>query len=362
MQHKEISAFHVILLFMMSTGLHNHVIIIPSLIEVAGRDAWVAILFAFVTYFFYILIVYFIIRKTKQQNLYVWIKGNYGKPISSIILILIGIYLLTISAVTLKDMILWTNITYLPRTPEIVIALSFLVLCLFMASTTIRTIAIVNGILLPIVILLGFIVMSANFAKKDYSLLTPLFEHGYGPALQGMVYVGSGLVEVFIILCIQHRVKTRINYVALVVIGFLLTWLTIGPTMGAIALFGPEKSGQIRFPAFEQWALLSIGRFVEHVDFLSIFQWLSGGFVRISLALFIIIDLLQVKQDHKKKWLLGIGLFIAAIMLIPISDIQFVELLTNYFLPGLLIYVLCLTGVIGFIGLIQKRSSIEYEK
>src|SRR5690606_24624312 len=105
---------------------------------------------------------------------------------------------------------------------------------------------------------LGFFVMSTNFPKKDYSLLFPLFEYGYIPTLWGMIYVGSGILEVITILFIQHRVKTRINYLSLAVIGAILVWLTLGPTMGAIAAFGPVKASEMRFPAFEQWAIVSL--------------------------------------------------------------------------------------------------------
>ncbi|OLO37929.1 hypothetical protein BTR23_13420 [Alkalihalophilus pseudofirmus] len=362
MQHKEITTFHVVLLFMMSTGLNNHVIIIPSLLEVAGRDAWVSILVTFALYLIYIIFIYFIIRRTKQQNLYVWMKSNHGKPVATIVIVLIALYLLAIIITTLKDLTLWTSITYLPITPEFLIAISFLILCLFMAATTIRTIAIVNGILLPIVIVLGFFVMSANFSKKDYSLLLPVFETGFEPTLRGMIYVGSGFIEVIIILFIQHRIKTRISYLSLTIIGVILAWLTIGPTMGAIACFGPDKAGQLRFPAFEQWALVSIGRFIEHVDFLSIYQWLSGAFLRISLALFILLDLLQIKYENRFKWLIVIGLMVGALMLVPISDIQFDEMLTKIILPGTLLYVLFLSILIGVFSLIHGRRPIEYEK
>lgn len=363
MQHKEISTFHVILLFMTSTGLQNHVIIIPSLLEVAGRDAWISILFSFIIYLIFALLIYFVIRKTKQQNLFMWMKEHSWKPITYGIMSLIVVYLLAISILTLKDLTLWTNIAYLPTTPELVIAITFLILCLLAASTSIRTIAIVNGILLPIVVLLGFFVMTANFPKKDYTLLTPLFEHGYQPAIQGISYVGAGMVEIILILFIQHRVKTRINYFSLVMIGILLTWLTIGPTMGAIATFGPEKAGQLRFPAYEQWALVSIGRFLEHVDFLSIYQWLSGGFIRISLVLFLILDLLQITDSKKKiKWLVVCGLIIVIALFIPLSDIQYVHLLSTFFLPGILIYVLSLTILVFLVSFSRKGRPSHYDE
>ncbi|MFA9458480.1 endospore germination permease [Halalkalibacter sp. AB-rgal2] len=363
MQHREITVFHVILFLLMSTGLKNHVILIPSLLEVARRDAWISIIITALIYPIYMLMIYVVIRNTNQQNLYGWFKERVGGILSKVIVMLIVIYLLTTSLITLKDLTLWTKITYLPQTPDKIIAFSFLLLCMSMAITSIRTIAIVNGVLLPIVIFLGFFVMSANFPNKDYSLLFPIFENGLLPTIKGMVYVGAGMIELFIILFIQHRVKTKITFMSLVVIGALLVWITLGPTMGTIANFGPEKAGQLRFPAFEQWALVSLGRFVEHIDFLSIFQWLSGAFVRISLLLFLIIDLLQIENRKRRiKVILICGSIIALALSIPLGDIQYEELMTVFILPGLLLFASLLFVVIFVLSILRKGSSVQYEK
>lgn len=362
MHHKEISTFHVVLLFTMVTGLLNHVIILPPLLDAAGRDAWISILFTYVLYLGWALLLYYIIRVTKQESLIKWLQKRMGKPITYILMAGIVLYLIISVTITLKDMVLWTHVTYLPYTPPIITTLSFLSLCLLLANTSLRTIAIVNGILLPIVIILGFFVASANMSKKDYALLTPLFEYGLTPSLLGMIYVGAGLIEVSTILYFQHRVKTRINYLSLFIIGSILIWLTLGPTMGAIATFGPDKASELRFPAYEQWALLSLGRYVEHVDFFSIYQWLSGAFLRITIGLYLIAEVLQLAPGKAKRIVLAtIALFILALNLIPISDIRFVHLLAKLFLPWKFFYTFILVILIAVLVFIGKRRANHHE-
>ncbi|WP_020618963.1 hypothetical protein [Paenibacillus daejeonensis] len=41
---------------------------------------------------------------------------------------------------------------------------------------------------------------------------------------------------------------------------------------------------------------MKIGRFIEHVDFLSIFQWLSGAYIRIALAIYLSLELWNLQQ------------------------------------------------------------------
>lgn len=361
MQHKGISSFHIVAFFMMSTGLLNHVIIIPPLLDTARRDAWLSIILSFFVYLVWVLIIYFVVRATNQQNIYAWLKRHTGKPVAYLLITSVILYFLVMAATTLKDLTMWTYVTYLPKTPQVIIIITFLLLCLCMANTSIRTIAIVNGILLPIVIVLGFFVATSNLPKKDYSLLTPLFEFGYTPVLQGMIYVCAGLFEVTALLFLQHHVKTKINYISLAIIGLILAWLTFGPTTGAIAAFGPVKASELRFPAFEQWAIVSLSRYVEHVDFLSVYQWLSGAFVRISLILFIIVDLLQLSSKKKLRLLLICGVFILGINLIPVSDMQFIYLLARYILPGSLMYTICLSILFSLLVIVFKKRGYRHE-
>lgn len=361
MQHREISTFHIVFFFMMGTGLLNHVIIIPPLLDTARRDAWLSVILSFFVFLIWALVIFYLVRATSQQNLHVWLETAIGKPVAYVFSGTIILYLLVIAATTLKDLTMWTYVTYLPRTPQVIIMGTFLLLCLSLAHTSIRTIAIVNGILLPIVLFLGFFAATSNLPKKDYTLLTPLFEFGYMPVLQGMIYACAGLFEIIVILFLQHHVKTKINYWSLVIIGLILTWLTLGPTTGAIATFGPTKASELRFPAFEQWALVSLSRYLEHLDFLSVYQWLSGAFIRISLALFIISDLLQL-ADKKRRWLLwAAGLCILGVNLIPINDMQFIYMLARYILPGSLLYTISLAVLLSLLVTVFKRRGYHHD-
>ena len=87
---------------------------------------------------------------------------------------------------------------------------------------------------------------------------------------------------------------------------FILMGLTMGPTIGAITEFGPIEAAKQRYPAYEEWGLGSIGRFIEHFDFLSIYQWLTGAFIRVGLLVihssrFIEYDRRQ-KTDLENTW------------------------------------------------------------
>lgn len=82
------------------------------------------------------------------------------------------------------------------------------------------------------------------------------------------------------------------------IVSIAIFFLALGPLVGAIAEFGAEEAGKLKVPAHEQWKLLSLGIHITRLDFLSIFQWRSGAFIRISLCMFIVNQLLD---RHQKR-------------------------------------------------------------
>ncbi|GIO05262.1 hypothetical protein J31TS6_12900 [Brevibacillus reuszeri] len=344
-----------IMMIMLTVGITNHVTVIPLLLSKAGRDSWVSVLLTAIPYILWAILLAFINRRLKQQPLAVWITRNSSKLVSYIILTPILLILYVMALVSLIDTQTWTTVNYLPRTPEWVTALALIVFCMIAAHRGIAPLGITAGMLLPAVAILGFFVAFGNVPKKDYSLLLPLFQHGYTPMLHGMLYAAGGFVELFVLLLLQHHVRAPLRLTHFLILVFIIIILTISPLTGAIAEFGPIESTRQRFPAFEQWRLLTIGKDIENMEFFAIYQWLSGSFVRISLCFILICELLQLRS-YSKRWalLLFLGGSLIAITSLPFSDMQFVTFLSKMYYPLYLAVILALSLILGGIALRQS--------
>ncbi|WP_052487928.1 GerAB/ArcD/ProY family transporter [Gordoniibacillus kamchatkensis] len=132
----------------------------------------------------------------------------------------------------------------------------------------------------------------------------------------------------FVILMLQHHLRQKIKVSHLIAIVFLLSGFTLGSLTGAIMSFGYEAA-KLRFPAYEEWRLVIVEKYITHVDFLSIYIWLSSAYIRISLTFYLMVDLLQIKKASKKiavTMILGVAMII--LMQIPISDTISVNFIT----------------------------------
>lgn len=360
MEREQVSILQASFIIITVLGILDHVILMPALLRAAERDAWLSVLAAGLLFMCWIPLVYFIMERTRQQHLIVWMKRIITAPAAWCIVSVILLQLFVMCVTTIRDVSYWANITYLPGTPNLLIVSALAVISYYAVQSGIRTIAIVNGILFPLVVMLGFFVAIANIPHKNYTHLFPLFEHGTTPFMKGILFAGSGLTGLLYFVLMQHRLRTKIKLAGLMITGSILIGLTLGPLMGAIAVFGPFEAARMRFPAYEEWRLVTFGHYIEHIDFLSIYQWLVGSFTRISLGMFLIPDLLDI-QSKSKRMITLICLFVLLIACsqIRIGDRTFVAFMSTYYLPYSFLLFLILSLLFAWIAWLSgKRETV----
>lgn len=342
----------------LAVGLMNHVLVIPPLLQVAKRDAWLVTIIIIPPLLLWICLIYYMMKRMNQASLLTWLNRYYGQWTAWAIRAFFILYLFSIAAITIKETTVWTKVSYLTRTPISVLVLTLLIVCFFAARWGIKTITIASGILLPFVIVFGDFVMSANLPKKDYSLLLPVLENGWMPIWRGTIFIGSGLAELITILLLQHTLHTRMRLWWMMILALFLVLLVLGPVTGAIAEFGPYEAADLRYPAYEEWRLVSIGKFIQHVDFLSIYQWLSGAVIRISIAIYLLVDLIPVRTNKARMlWLISVFALLFIISILPISDIMYLDFLRTVYFPVSLCAVLILTIILFFLAFFAKQRT-----
>ncbi|RAP77804.1 GerAB/ArcD/ProY family transporter [Paenibacillus montanisoli] len=322
MNEKSLSFWPVFMMLTLSFGLSSHVLVLPTVLDVSGRDAWMCGIIAFAVVMPWTAVfVTGTMKRTKQIDLRQWLRKRLT-PFGAWLLILpIIVLLLHTSFQTFITTTSWTSFTYLPQTPQVVVMICLMTLIGFASYSGLRAIAYLSCLLLPMVVILGDFVMSANMPYKDYAQLLPMLEHGWNKPLQGAVYAISCMTELWLLLFFQHHLSRPIKHWQLQLQLAFIALLMLGPTIGALTEFGPAEADKLLYPAFDQWRLVKIGKYIEHVDFFAIYQWLSGAVIRTSLGLTLVVELIPLRKPKAR------AIFILLISLLFIVTATY--LLTN---------------------------------
>lgn len=352
-----ISILHVVFLAMTVIGLKNHVTIMPPLLEIAERDSWLSVLFTTIIMFPWLFLLVYIHRKSNQEALKDWLPKKIGNAGAKIVIYIIAIVLIIIAAFTMIETLQWINTTFLPKTPRLILLGIYIALCILLVTTSLQTIVIVNVFVLLAVVVFGFFVAITNLQVKDYDLLRPFFEHGFQPVIKGLVYPASGFSELILFLLIQHQIKDRLRWHHFAIMLLILMGLTMGPLVGAITEFGPAEASKQRYPAYEEWGLVTIGRYVEHLDFLSIYQWLTGTFIRVGFILYVVSDLLGMAGDHRRIWkMLALPFLFICLPLMLLNEHIFLQLKGNYILTATFIFFFLLSIFLMLVVLMTGKK------
>lgn len=336
----------IFMVMMLFNGLTSHVIANPLLLDASGRDAWIAVLVTTALYLPWCALLVYIMRKSGQRNIKDWLDEQTNRVFAWLFLAPLCVQLYLIGAMTILHTSIWAVTNYLPATPQYALVIALVIVCHYAAQSGIRTIAIGSGILLPIVVILGYFVSIANMPEKDFSLLKPFMENGLKPVFNGVIYAGGAFAEIMILLLIQHRLKSKVKVWQVILLGIVLVYITLGPLIGAISEFGPKEAAKQMVSPYEQWRLVKLGNYVEHLDFLSVYQWMAGATVRVSLAQYILSEILPFRSPKSRKRFIGIiTLSYIAVAVVSGSKNSFYLSMYEVYFPIVLIVALILTTI-----------------
>jgi len=356
-EKNEITIWLSFSILLLSAGLVCHVLSIPAILDAAGRDGWLSVVLAAPFFMLFLCMMYIVIRRVRGQRLTDWITHEFGIVPSWIFRISASLLLLSLGTHTLYETTNWTVSTYLQFTPPYVLAGGGALVAAWSAAKGIRSIAMTSSILLPFVILLGYFVMSANIKYKDYSQLFPIMEYGMGPVWRGLIYSLAGLMEIWILMLFQHDIKGKLRWWHILLLGAFMLSMAIGPTLAAIVEFGPEEAAKQRNSPYEQWKLVNIGKLLQHVDFLSIYQWLSGSFARVAISIYLIVDLLNFRRPKKRYIAILSTTAIMSLMAMQWWRIDYIDYYVDHIqFPVMLAYVSTVTVILTITALIHKKD------
>ncbi|MBS4214843.1 endospore germination permease [Neobacillus rhizophilus] len=359
MQFSRTQLIFVLILFI---GISNHVLIIPHLLTTGKRDAWICVLVAYVFLLIWGMVLFLIMKNNQQRlSLYDWVKARTRSEISYIFNSSLVVYVFAISAISFYDLIQSVHIYFLPQTPSFVVMLPFLLISVWSAYSGLKSIVYVSAVLLPIVWLLGIFVACFTIPAKEYSYLFPVLIHGYQPIVKGSIIVLGGSADLLVLLLLQHHLKQSFTLGNLFFLITILAGLILGPTMGSLSSFGPAVAADMRFPAFEQWRLITLGEYISHVDFLAVFQLLSGEIIRISLGLYLLANMVKAETPApKKKYVFVlISLLLGILTVIPISDMWVQTMIGKFFYPGALIFSVFISLILLIISYLPMKKGTQ---
>ncbi|NMD69293.1 endospore germination permease [Bacillus sp. DNRA2] len=294
-----LTKWETFVLLFMTIPIMSHVVILPLLIDVVGRDAWISVLLSLPAALIFALVIYKLRLQFPTMNIteiLVQLLGKWlGKGVQ-LIMMLYFMFLTILSFACLVDLI---YIAFLPSTPRAFTLVWFWAFVVYAASKGIKRIALTACLLALISAVIGpFISFMATFLKH-WAQLKPLVEYGWNPVLLGTLILVSVWMELLLLLCIPiENIHVKRLYIFWVVGISINAILMLSTATGAITIFGLRQADNFVYPALEIIRLINLG-IIDRVDVYALIVMTFGSYIRCSLYLRLAFDV-GVKNTASK--------------------------------------------------------------
>jgi spore germination protein KB len=214
------------------------------------------------------------------------VRNRFGGFAAGLISIVFASYFLVLTARIMRQFMETVITTVLPSTPITVVGGLLILTVGFVATTGLEGIARISYMALP-VLFLGVLALSLlTLNWWDTSLIFPFWGTGITHIGYGALQSSSIFDNVLVLAIIYphaHDPKAlrMVGVKSTIYTIFLLTLFILSYHM----VFSPEDTERLTSPIYSMARIIHIGRFVQRLESIFIFMWVSAGIVKLSLSL-----------------------------------------------------------------------------
>jgi len=323
MEQPHITGHQLRLIIVSSITVTGHLLFVPIVFDMAGRDGWLSLLMAIIPGLLSALVLSILGVRASGKSLIELSCILMGKVIGKLAgLIYVG-YFLLIPAITLRALMNFMTEVFMQQAPSLIFGILFLSVCAYAVFMGLEAFLRVNEVLLPLLIIAGVLASSMSYPDKEYQNLLPIMEGGIAPVLHGSIPLIALMAEIVVIGMVQPALNTpavlrKANMGAILIISALF----VGPLTGPIAVFGVELAAKQIYPTYEQIKYIKLA-FLQNLQPLAVLLWLAGSFGKISL--FYYASSLGAAQvfglTNYRRLVIPVGLFILVLAVVAFPNI-----------------------------------------
>lgn len=315
----------------------------------AHQDSWISLIMALIMVLPLIIIYARIIKLYPGEGLYDIINELFGKVVSKIIIILMTWYAIHLGALVLSDFTEYIKITTLLDTPKIIVAITLLMVTVYISKSSIYTLGKWALVSFPIVIIMVIITVVFSINTLDVHNIFPIMEHSLKDIATGAYKIVSfPFAETVLFLPLACFVKKEDSpnkiYISSILIGSFVLLVVI---FRNLTVLGAEMMSISYFPSLVATRIIDVGDFLTRIEGVITINFILAGITKITICLIVAAKGMAKIFDVKKYRDLILP---ATLLILAISMIQYTNVMELFeFLDPYAIYAIPFQIVIPLI-------------
>lgn len=336
------------------------VLILPaSLARFGHSGGWLAPIPAFVVSAVPVsLMVGLLVRRHPQQGLSELSRYLLGPLLGRLVGLLVAVFNLVITALTVRDVVEITPVAILPATPPWALSPPFLLVAVYGAYSGVEVLARLSYLFAVATVVVILFAVSTLTGLIHPLRLLPIYERSPLQLIQASWPHIGWYAESWCLLALAAQLDRRSQAGRALVMGAAAAGLMLMLfTALAITVFGHQLVAQFTFPIYSLIQQVAIGEFVERLDVFMFAIWIVGMLVKASTHLWLAANgagfAMGLKNERTLLPALGLASHIATNLIPSLAWLS--ELSTKFWTPVSLCLGLGIPGLLLAASWVKQR-------
>ncbi|WP_108671874.1 GerAB/ArcD/ProY family transporter [Peribacillus acanthi] len=302
----------------------------------AMQDAWIS---GLISLFTGIILTFFFhsFHKRFPNETYIETSSKlFGKWIGGAVSASFLFYLIISMGAHVRELGIIIRTDILTDTPLLPLHTIFIAIVIMGVRMGLETIARTGEIIFPWIMLMTLLLFFMLIPASNGDNLLPMFEYGWKPVLRGsLTFIAFPFLELAFLFMLLPSVTGK----------SIKKWMVIGTLVGGLALFfmmffcitvlGPEVTSRQVYPAYTLSKKVHIGNFLERIEVLIGFIWISTNFIKVTLYFYATsLGLAQLfKLSSPKITTYPVGMLVLALSLFVTPNVTHYQYIIEKYWP-----------------------------
>jgi spore germination protein KB len=253
----------------------------------AKQDVWIAILVAMLVAAPCFFVYSRLLSIFPEKSIFEILDAVFGKVMGKILALPFIWFAFHLGSIVIRDFTEFIHVVSLPETPQYIIGIPIMVLCIWAARAGIEVIGRWQSIIFPAAIISILIVTLLLSPSFEFQNMKPALYNGFKPVLRAAFSIftfpfGETVIFMSVLNCLQSKSsKFKVYYWSLLIGGSIMIIISV---VNILTLGVPNTTIRY-FNTFEAARLISIG-FLERIEVIVSALILFSVFTKVSICLY----------------------------------------------------------------------------
>ncbi len=271
-------------ILMINVILSTGFLVVPRVsIRIAKRDALLSMVVAAILGLVLAWIVAALGQRLQGKTFFEFLEKTLGRFLGKILELVYIVWFIHLTVILVVEYGMFISTVSMPETPLFVFYGAVVIIAAYAVYNGVEIIGRLNQLFFPGLVLL-FLTFALTLQNMKVDRILPIFEQNTVTILKSGLGALSWIGEIIVLIMLAPYISDQQRIGRVAFFSTLISGAALLVSVIVVLLnFGPSVSAALAYPVFNTVRLVSIGNFLERLDYIFGAMWITSGIIKVGV-------------------------------------------------------------------------------